>query len=265
MRNSEQYRFDRAASVVYQFIWHEYCDWYLELAKPALQNPSGSDAKRTRHTLLETCETMMRLLHPFTPFLTEEIWQTLPHEGESIVVQSYPMPRKDWRSPDAEALFSLLERSVTLMRTGRSLLNYSPAKSVDLFVMGAHDQNRAEFELVKGSIGHLAKGRVQITSADHAPSSDVLRLTDAGVTVGISLDADVDLVKALDRIKKQKDEFAKEAGRLSGKLTNPEFTGKAPPEVIQEHKARLQLLAHDEDILQRSEDQLREFLRHRSA
>ncbi len=261
----EQYRFDRAASIVYQFIWHEYCDWYLELAKLSLQSQSGNDSKRTRHTLLETFETMMRLLHPFTPFLTEEIWQALPHEGESIVVQSYPMPREDWRSPEAEALFSILERSVTLMRTGRSLLNYSPGKSVDLFVVGAHEQNRQEFELVRNSIGHLAKGRVRITSVDHAPSSDVLRLTDAGVTVGIGLEVDVDLIKALDRIKKQKDEFGKEAGRLSGKLANPEFTGKAPPGVIQEHKERLQILAHDEGILKRSEDQLREVLRHRSA
>ena len=261
----EQYRFDRAAGIVYQFIWHEYCDWYLELAKPSLQNPSGSDAARTRHTLLETFETMMRLLHPFTPFLTEEIWQALPHEGESIVVQSYPMPREDRHSPEAEALFSFLERSVTLMRTGRSLLNYSPGKAVDLFLMGAHEQNRPEFELVKGSIGHLAKGQVQIASAEHVPSSDVLRLTDAGITVGISLESDVDLDKALDRIKKQKEEFGKEAGRLSAKLANSEFTGKAPPEVIQEHKDRLQLLAHDEDILQRSEDQLRDVLRRRSA
>ena len=261
----EQYRFDRAASMVYQFIWHEYCDWYLELAKLSLQSPSGNDSKRARLTLLETFETMMRLLHPFTPFLTEEIWQALPHAGDSIVVQSYPMPQEDWRSPEAEASFSILERSVTLMRTGRSLLNYSPGKSVDLFVMGAHEQNRQEFELVRSSIGHLAKGRVQITSVDHTPSSDVLRLTDAGVTVGIGLEVDVDLVKALDRIKKQKDEFGKEAGRLSGKLANPEFTGKAPPEVIQEHKDRLQILAHDEGILKRSEDQLRDVLRHRSA
>ncbi|MET0515256.1 MAG: valine--tRNA ligase [Nitrospiraceae bacterium] len=261
----QQYRFDRAASIVYQFIWHEYCDWYLELAKLSLQNPSGGDARRTRHTLFETFETMMRLLHPFTPFLTEEIWQALPHEGESIVLQSYPMPRDDWRSPEAEALFSLLERSVALMRTGRSLLNYSPGKSVDLYVMGAHEQNRPEFELVRSSIGHLAKGSVEIISVDDALSSDVLRLTDAGVTVGIGLEVDVDLIKALDRIKKQRDDFQKEAGRLSGKLANPEFTEKAPSEVIQEHKDRLQILAHDEGLLKRSEDQLRDLLRHRST
>jgi valyl-tRNA synthetase len=96
-------------------------------------------------------------------------------------------------------------------------------------------------------------------------TSDVLRLTDAGVTVGISLDTDVDVVKALDRLKKQKDEYGREAGRLSAKLANPEFTEKAPSEVIQEHNDRLQLLANDGGILQRSEDQLRDVLRHRSA
>ena len=93
----EQYRFDHAAGIVYQFIWHEYCDWYLELIKPRLQNPIA-DASRTNpaHACWRRFETMMRLLHPFMPFLTEEIWQALPHEGDSIVVQPYPMPRKTW-------------------------------------------------------------------------------------------------------------------------------------------------------------------------
>ncbi|NGZ61300.1 MAG: valine--tRNA ligase, partial [Nitrospira sp. LK265] len=97
----ESYRFDRAATVLYQFIWHEYCDWYLELIKPVLQTQEHPDGASTRHTLVETLETTMRLLHPLMPFITEEIWQTIPHQGESIVVQNYPVPDETWNAPDA--------------------------------------------------------------------------------------------------------------------------------------------------------------------
>ena len=101
----EAYRFDRAANALYQFIWHEYCDWYLELIKPTLQNLASPDAPGTRQTLVETLETTMRLLHPFMPFLTEEIWHQLPHQGESIVIQSYPTTESAWTAPEMEERF----------------------------------------------------------------------------------------------------------------------------------------------------------------
>src|SRR5213594_5176691 len=88
----EPYRFDEAANTVYHFIWHEYCDWYLELAKPALADKASRQAALTRTTLIESFETLLRLLHPFMPFITEEIWQAIPHKGESIMVAPYPTP-----------------------------------------------------------------------------------------------------------------------------------------------------------------------------
>src|SRR5947209_20419473 len=84
-RSLEEYLFDEAANTVYHFIWHEYCDWYLELAKPALADKASRQAALTRTTLIESFETLLRLLHPFMPFITEEIWQAVPHSGESIM------------------------------------------------------------------------------------------------------------------------------------------------------------------------------------
>src|SRR6185503_2638734 len=133
----EAYRFDRAANALYHFIWHEYCDWYLELIKPALQNPAHPDGPATRQTLIETLETTMRLLHPFMPFITEEIWQTIPHEGESIVIQRFPAPDQTWNAPDAERRFLLFEQAVSLVRTGRVLLNYPPGQQIEFGV--SHD------------------------------------------------------------------------------------------------------------------------------
>ncbi|MFZ1503578.1 MAG: valine--tRNA ligase, partial [Nitrospira sp.] len=118
----EQYRFDRASSAVYQFIWHEYCDKYIEMIKPALKDQDSEQAKATRQTLAETFETMMRLLHPFMPFISEEIWQTLPHEGASIVRQPYPTVRADWASQEAEQEFALLEECRALMNQERAIL-----------------------------------------------------------------------------------------------------------------------------------------------
>ncbi|WP_447598024.1 valine--tRNA ligase [Nitrospira sp. Nam80] len=263
----DQYRFDRAAGALYHFIWHEYCDWYLELAKLPLQDPSGVDAARTRQTLIESFETVMRLLHPFMPFLTEEIWQTLPHNGESVVIQPYPAERPEWRSEDAESTYSFLEQAVSLMRTGRSLLDYAPSQSVGLQIIAAQGQDRARLESLAPAIGHLARGPVSVTSHVATPPADsgLLNLAAEGLTVGVAVEGEVDLVKALDRIKKQKTEAGKEMSRLSAKLDNQGFVEKAPPDVIEEHRARLQLLTRDHGILDRSEQQLQAILRSRTA
>jgi valyl-tRNA synthetase len=263
----DQYRFDRAAGTLYQFIWHEYCDWYLELAKLSLQDASSSGAMRTRQTLVESFETLMRLLHPFMPFLTEEVWQALPHEGASIVVQPYPREQPAWKSPDAEYAYSLLQRAVGLMRTGRTLLDYAPGKSIAFHVVGAQGQELAVFQSLAGSIGHLARGPVSVTSNIEIASKDaaLLRLAADGITVGVAVAGDVDLIKALDRMTKQKAEAAKEISRISGKLSNAGFVEKAAPEVVQEHRGRLETLTRDHDILERSELQLRDILRLRTA
>ena len=119
----DDYRFDQAASHLYQFIWHEYCDWYIELAKHSLQQDNTPDAAATRHTLLESFEVIQRLLHPVMPFITEEIWQSFPHEGLSIMTQPFPTEQQDWSNSQAEQDFSLLQAAVSTTRTGLALLN----------------------------------------------------------------------------------------------------------------------------------------------
>jgi valyl-tRNA synthetase len=261
----DHYRFDQASGALYQFIWHEYCDWYLELAKVSLQDPSGAEAKQTRQTLVESFETVMRLLHPFMPFLTEELWQTLPHEGTSIVVQPYPTARPEWKSEDAEHAYFLLERAVTLIRTGRNLLDYAPGKSVSLHVMESKEQDRVIFQSLAPFIGSLARGPLSISNLGASQGGALLSLAADGITVGVAVEGDVDLIKALDRIKKQKEDSAKELSRLSAKLNNQAFVDKAPAEVVQEHRHRIELLTRDHNILQHSEQQLRDILRLRTA
>jgi valyl-tRNA synthetase len=256
----ESYRFDRAATVLYQFIWHEYCDWYLELIKPVLQAPDHPDGATTRHTLVETLETTMRLLHPFMPFITEEIWQTIPHQGESIVVQNYPFSDETWTAPDAEQNFALLELTVGLVRTGRVLLSYPPGQQIP-FQVGHDDPNRQnQLHQLQQHLAHLSRGTVEVIPPHVWPQSRLLRLVTEGLSVGLVVSGDVDLKKAIERLAKQITETDKELQRVNGKLKNAEFVSKAPPEVIAEHQERVQTLSRDCALLTDSERQLRAML-----
>ncbi|HSF69473.1 MAG TPA: valine--tRNA ligase [Nitrospira sp.] len=256
----EAYRFDRAANALYHFIWHEYCDWYLELIKPALQNPAHPDGPATRQTLIETLETTMRLLHPFMPFITEEIWQTIPHDGDSIVIQRYPVADRAREAPDAERRFALLEQAVSLVRTGRVLLSYPPGQQIEFSVAHDDPEKLRQLQQLDSHLAHLGRGAPHISAQNAWPTVQRLRLVAEGLTIGLIVTGEVDLKKALDRLAKQREEQDKEIRRLSGKLDNKEFVAKAPAEVLAEHKDRLRGLQHDQAMLASSEQQLRALL-----
>jgi valyl-tRNA synthetase len=256
----EAYRFDRAANALYQFFWHEYCDWYLEMIKPVLQDAAHPDGPVTRQTLQDTLEIWLRLLHPFMPFISEEIWQTLPHSGDTIVTQPYPTFQAQRQDPAAQQAFRLLEHTVGLVRTARVLLNYAPGKEVRFFVAGEDAASDKVFGALETHLAHLARGRVSLTPTAQWPAGKVLRLVAGGVTVGVDVEGDVDLNKALDRLVKQLAEADKERQRLTGKLDNQEFVAKAPPEVITEHRERVGALERERGMLASSEQQLRVML-----
>jgi valyl-tRNA synthetase len=256
----DQYRFDQAASCLYQFIWHEYCDWYLEMIKPSLQNKDSADAKRTRQTMVDTFETVQRLMHPFMPFISEEIWQTLPHEGESIVTRPYPAPNPGWDSKDAETEFAIVERFVSTARTGRSLLNIMPGKSLTLFGAASDPEEWTTLVTRQPYAAHLSKGTITTDKKSDGWNTRVLRLPAEGLVVGILVEGDVDLRDALARISRQKQEYANECGRMEGKLANKEFLAKAPDEVVAEWRQRLATLKREIDLLAGSEKQLREMM-----
>lgn len=256
----EAYRFDRAASALYQFIWHEFCDWYVELIKPVLQNPSHADGPVTRQTLVETLEVTMRLLHPFMPFITEEIWQTIPHEGESIVIRPYPASEQTWDDPVTEEQFLLLEQTVGLVRTGRVLLNYPPGQPIEFSMTHDDPAKLRQLEHLQPHVSHLSRGTADMLSNGVSPVARRLRLVAGGLSIALVISGDVDLKKALDRIVKQREQQEKELTRLEGKLNNHEFRGKAPADVLAEHESRLRSLQNDQALLASSERQLRALL-----
>ncbi|MDT7041099.1 valine--tRNA ligase [Candidatus Nitronereus thalassa] len=256
----ENYRFDQAANQLYHFIWHEYCDWYLELIKPSLQADDTPENRSTRYTLFESFEIVQRLLHPLMPFLTEEIWQAIPHEGDSLVIQSYPQKNNDWVDPNAEEAFRIIEQVVTITRTGRALLEYGPAKKLSLSATAKDPQDVAQLQTLKPHIEQLTRGKLGVSNQTDWPMNHVLQLVAGSFTVGIHIEGEVDLKKALDRIKKQTQTKHKEATRLQGRLASPDFTAKAEPEVIQESQDRLNALNSELSLLSSSELQLQKMV-----
>jgi valyl-tRNA synthetase len=257
----EQYRFDQAASHLYQFIWRDYCDWYLEMIKPALQDKLSVEATRTRAALVETFETVQRLLHPFMPFITEEIWQTLPHEGESIVTQPYPLSRSEWNADAAiDQEFEHVHQFVVTMRTMRALLNYQPGKIISAFGTAQSDHTLRIVHDHQSHIAHLGRATLRLAPIQQWPAKNVLRWPVGGLTVGILVEGDVDLRKALDRSKKERDEKLKEISRIESKLNNPDFRANAPREVTHDHEHRLQVLKTEATQLADSEQQLQAML-----
>ena len=252
----EEYRFDQAAGHLYHFIWHEYCDWYVELIKPSLHDGDAPAARSTRATMLDTFERLQRLLHPFMPFVTEEIWQAIPHRGESIVIQPFPVANPEWDNPDAERKFKMIEHFVTTVRTGRALLDYGPSKTLTIWGTANDPVDLARLLETRPHVETLCRGTVSVTNQNEWPTDRILHLVIGSSTVGMTIEGDVNLNKALDRVKKQSQTKQKEAARLHGRLASPDFTAKASSDVVQESQERLARLTAELSLLSNSERQL---------
>jgi valyl-tRNA synthetase len=251
----EQYRFDRASSALYQFIWHEYCDKYIEMIKPDLKDNASETANASRHTLAETFETTMRLVHPFMPFITEEIWQTLPHEGDSIVRRPYPTARQDWESQAAEQEFAILEECRELMNQERAILNYPAGKRLHFKVHGKTPEIREVLNKHKKLIEHMENVENLMVGNPQPNISELLTLTGDSVEPATSMQ-DADLEKVNENVTKQIDARGKEVARIRQKLDNHDFVAKAPSEVLTEQRERLERESRTIRLLEQARQQI---------
>ncbi len=253
------YRFDQAADRLYHCIWHEYCDWYLELVKPSLQEGDTADARAARATLLHTFDHLQRLLHPFMPFVTEEIWQAMPHRGDSIVRQPFPEATPSHDNAGAEQAFDLLEQCVTTIRHGRALLDYGTA-AVTVHIEAADPDDAARLLDVQRHIERLGRGTVSVLAQRDWPAGRALRLAVGRMTVGLTIEGGVDLNTALARIDKQTRARQQDADRLERRLASPDFAAKASPDIVRESRDRLALLTAELSRCASSARQLRDMV-----
>ncbi len=262
-RSLEEYRFDEAAHTVYHFIWHEYCDWYLELAKPALAEKDSAQAARARATLVESFETVLRLLHPFMPFITEEIWQAIPHTGESIMVAPYPSPNKACINDKVEQDIEGALQVVAGIREIRGTQAIAPSKQLSVTVATPTYVFEQSLKNHHDLIASLAKaGTLTIgTAIKHPTSAATTSIVFPGgsiVEVGVDLAGLIDVAKEKSRIEKRLKELVTHMEQDVKKLSNPDFLAKVPPDVLKKTKARHEECTAEHDKLTGELRRLRE-------
>jgi valyl-tRNA synthetase len=233
-----RYRFNEAASALYQFVWHEFCDWYLEIAKLSLyQQESAAVRARTQHTLVSVLEPTLRLLHPLMPFITEEIWQQLPHRGESIMVAPYPRARAARIDSEAERQIQSVIDLVTAIRNVRGEMRITPGVSLAVTVR-ATDEHLTLFEEQRPLIEMLARCRLTIDPHASRPTNAALTVVGAS-EVYVDLTGVVDLVAERQRLTKEMARLDETLAFLTGKLARPDFVERAPAEIVERERTRL--------------------------
>jgi len=249
--NFENYRFDLAAQEMYQFIWDEYCDWYLEVAKVQLNN-SNSEAtiRGTKRTLLGLLENILKMIHPMMPFISEEIWQIISQKtgthSETIMLQSYPLSREKKIDKDAEAWMQNLKNMVEECRKLRGEMNISPAEKVPLLIIG-------NAKAIQSYQDYL----VQLAKLESITVVDSFEKIDAPVSIvgeyKLMLKVEIDVAAEKQRLQKEIDKLTIELKKADGKLANQSFIEKAPESVIIQEKERQKKFSED---LQKFKEQL---------
>jgi valyl-tRNA synthetase len=256
----DAYRFDHAAQAIYEFIWNNYCDWYLELSKPVLTSDSASEAAKrgTRRTLVRVLEATLRMTHPFMPFITEEIWQTVAplagKSGDSIMNQAYPVADKSKIDTTAVADMEWMMEFITGIRSIRSQMNIPPKKQLPVILKGSQQQD----------LDRLADNQEFLSRLANLESIDVLdgeAPAAATALVGkmeilIPLEGLIDKNAEIQRLDKEITKLEKVIKQSSGKLNNENYVAKAPAEVVQKERDKLTELEQALNQLKQQRDSL---------
>lgn len=245
----EEYKFYEAADRIYHFVWHEFCDWYIELVKPALKEGNAT----SQAVLIETLDQILRLLHPFMPFITEEIWQHFPREGKSLAVASFPQSRGDFQDKEAEAAMTLLQQAIVGLRTIRAENRIAPKKKIDLLVKVKKTKEKKLIQRHQIYIQTLANIR-KISIRDDFPPGEKLLKGIAGLwEIAIPLEEDIfDLDKEKKRIQKEISKIETEIHKIKKRLGDEQFLNRAPKQVIRENSGRLRSLKAKKGKLEES-------------
>ncbi|WP_133405768.1 valine--tRNA ligase [Parashewanella tropica] len=248
------YRFDLAANTAYEFTWNQFCDWYLELTKPVLNNGTEAQKRGTRHTLITVLEAMQRLLHPIMPYITETIWQRVKPlakaEGETIMLAAFP--EFDETQVDEQAMADLewVKQVIVAVRNIRAELNIAPSKPLNALLKNVSEEDKARLEANQAFFTTLAKlESMTVLAADEkAPMSTTALVGEMELLIPMA--GLVDVAAEMARIDKQLEKLVKEVSRIQGKLSNEGFVAKAPAAVIEKERAKLADLERDMEKLQ---------------
>jgi valyl-tRNA synthetase len=246
----DEYRLDNVANTIYDFVWNEFCDWYLEIAKVQINTGTDAQKRATRRTLIRVLETILRLAHPITPFITEELWQKvavvagrMPTDASkaSISIAAYPVSQPERIDEQAEAHITRLKTLVDACRNLRGEMNVSPATRMPLFALATNAEELAFIQSVAPVLQALAKlNEVKIfeNEAEWAAAAQAAPVAVVG-ELRVCLFMEVDVAAEKARLGKEADRLQNEITKASAKLSNEAFVAKAPPAVIEQEKKRV--------------------------
>ena len=235
--NMDRYELGVAAQKIYDFIWDDYCDWYIELTKTRLQGDDEDSKVRAQQVLCYVLTDMLKLLHPFMPFITEEIWQALPHEGDFLMLSQWPQVSDSRNFPEEEKAMELIMDAIRAVRTRRSEMNVPPSKKAHLTVATSE---KAVFELGIPFLKKLAyASEVSIVDSGVAPeAAGTVTVVTHVAQLSMPLAELVDMEKEKARMEKELKKNSAELEKLNTKLSNPGFVNKAPVHVVEAEKER---------------------------
>lgn len=241
--NLDKYELGIAAQKIYDFIWDTYCDWYIELSKPRLYGDDEAAKENVQRVLLYVLVDILKLLHPFMPFITEEIWQALPHEGEVLMLEKYPVYDQALEYPEDAANFEMVMDAIKAVRARRSDMNVPPSRKTHLIIV---TDKAAAFESGTAYICKLAYAEtVAVTAADPASSDGMVSVITDNARMFMPMAELVDIEKERERITKELENAQKQLASQDAKLSNQNFVSRAPEAVVnteREKKAKLEAL-----------------------
>lgn len=240
--NLGRFELGEAARLVYEFLWGEYCDWYIEMAKPRLYNKEETEQRAVaQYVLWEVLEGTMRLLHPFMPFITEEIWQHLPHEGSSIMRASWPVVQAGWSDAATEGQMNLIMEAVKGIRNMRAEMNVPPGRRSEVILQAGSEEVRSVLQKNEGYFRQLAAAEpVTLPAIGAEKPENAMATVVAGLEVYLPLKGLIDVEKETARLSKEREALTKELARITGKLGNEGFMAKAPAAVVEKERAKAQ-------------------------
>lgn len=237
--NMENYELGMAADKITNFLWDEYCDWYIEMVKPRLYNKEDKTRKAALWTLKTVLINALKLLHPYMPFITEEIFLHVQSEEETIMLSKWPEYREEWNFKEEEEEIDAIKEAVRNIRNIRAEMNVVPSKKAHVFVVSADEFTRERFERSKVFFKTLAYAAdVSVQEDKTGIGEDAVSCAVENATIYMPFAELVDIAKEIERLTKEKEKMIKEVERVEKKLSNAGFVSKAPANVIEEEKAK---------------------------
>ncbi len=237
-RLAEKYEFGEAGRVLYNFIWDDFCDWYIEMTKIPLYGNDEEAKKTTRSVLAYVLDQTLRLLHPFMPFITEEIWQHLPHQGESITIASWPVVRQELSDEKAANEMKLLVDVIRSVRNIRAEVNTPMKKQVDMIIHAHSEEVKNQLEKNRSYLERFCNpSSLTIDTNIEAPDKAMTAVV-SGAEVFLPLEGLINVEEEIKRLEKELEKWNKEVERVQKKLANEGFIKKAPKEVVEEERAK---------------------------